>query len=124
MADDGQTKPVVPAGADPALQSSHQGRPISVKFFTTRNLSILVIGLVLVVAMIRADANDIPKIVETLAGSRSTAVIGWSIAFVILAAAVIFIKMMSHIYEKEIERLCKERDKLQSTLLKNGEKKL
>lgn len=75
------------------------------------------VGVVLVVAMVRADTKDIPKIVETLADSKNTAIVGWSIAFLVLAVAVIFIKLMSHIYEKEIERLCKERDELQKKLL-------
>ena len=62
----------------------------------------------------------IPQIVQILTGSHTTAVIGWSVAFIILVTAIVFIRLMSHIYEKEIERLSSERDKLQTKLLEKG----
>ena len=82
----------------------------------------MVVGAVLVIAIIRADPKDIPTIVQTLVDSRSTAIIGWSIALIILIGAVVFIRLLTYVYEKEIERICKERDKLQSKLLGDVQK--
>jgi hypothetical protein len=122
MANDSQSRPTAPQGKTPKLQSSKQGQPIIAKFFTTRNLSVVVVGAVLVIAIIRADPKDIPTIVQTLVDSRSTAIIGWSIALIILIGAVVFIRLLTYVYEKEIERICKERDKLQSKLLGDVQK--
>jgi len=121
MANGSQNSPTAPQGKSHKLQSSKQGQPIVAKFFTTRNLSVIIIGAVLVIAITRADPKDIPIIVQTLVDSRSTAVIGWSIALIILIGAVVFIRLLTYVYEKEIERICKERDKLQSKLLGGGE---
>jgi hypothetical protein len=80
------------------------------------------VGALLIIAMLRADPKDIPTIVQTLVDSHSTALIGWSIAVIILVAAIVFIKLLSYVYDKEIERLCQERDKLQNKLLGDGER--
>jgi len=105
---------------NPALQSSKQGRPVVARFFTTRNLSVVIIGLVLIIAICRADPKDIPGIVQTLVNSRSAVIVGWAIAAIILIAAIVMLRLLSYVYEKEIERLCKERDKLQNKLLGAG----
>jgi uncharacterized oligopeptide transporter (OPT) family protein len=111
-----------PSASSPTLQSSKTTRDIYAKFFTTRNLSVIVVGVVLIIALFRADPKDIPRIVEILAGSSNSAIIGWAIAFIILAGAVILVKLMKKIYENEIERLAKERDQLQRMLLERGGK--
>jgi len=121
MANGGQINPSGSQQERSKLQSSKPSQPIVVRFFTTRNLSVLIAGLVLIIAMFRADQKDIPVIVQTLVDSRSTAVIGWALAFIILIVAVVFVRLLSHIYEKEIERICKERDKLQNRLMGDKE---
>lgn len=78
------------------------------------------VGAVLIIAMTRADTKDIPKIVETLANSNHSAVLGWSIATIILIGSVFIIKMMCKIHDREIERIAKERDQLQQKLLNLG----
>ena len=105
---------------NPALQSSKSGQPTVARFFTTRNLSVVIVGVVLIIAMFRADSKDIPAIVQTLVDSRSTAIIGWAIAAIVLIGAVVIVRLLSHVYEQEIERICKERDKLQNKLLGGG----
>ena len=106
---------------EPVIQSS-KAQVVSVKFFTTRNLSVIVVGAVLIIAMTRADTKDIPKIIEILADSHHSAVLGWSIALLILISAVFLIKIMFKIHDREIERIVKERDQLQKKLLEIGDK--
>ncbi|SRR6266542_69575 len=99
------------------IQSS-KGQVIYARFFTTRNLSVIVSGTVAIVALCKADSKDIPKIVETLAGSNSVATTGWAVAAVILAGAIVMVKVLLKIHDREIERIAKERDQLQGRLLK------
>lgn len=98
----------------PPIQSSQRGRsPV----LTSRNISIVITGAVFIYAIYRADSKDIPKIVESLVGSNTFAVVGWILACVFLLGAIISIKLQSRIYEKELNRLAKERDELQRLLL-------
>ena len=76
--------------------------------------------MVLTVALLKADSKDVPEIVKTIVGSEHVALIGWIVAFIILIVAIVFIKLMCHIYDKEIERLVKERDQLQKHLLEKS----
>jgi hypothetical protein len=101
----------------PTIQSSSDARPKRVTFFTTRNLSVLVTGAVIIVGLFRADTKDIPKIFETLFESHPGCALGWIIAVVILVAAIILIRIVMRIDGKEIDRLAKERDELQKRLL-------
>jgi len=117
MADGIPKIPPAPQKPNPALQSSKSGQPTVARFFTTRNLSVVIVGAVLIIAMFRADSKDIPAIVQTLVDSRSTAIIGWAIAAIVLLGSIVVIRLLSHVYENEIERICKERDKLQNKLL-------
>jgi hypothetical protein len=78
---------------------------------------VVIVGVVLVYAMYRADTKDIPKIVEIVFGSHLTTALGWGFAVMILAIAVIFHKLSAAIYEREIARITKERDRLQEMLL-------
>ncbi len=80
----------------------------------------MVFGLVLTVALLKADSKDIPKIVETIVSSEHVALIGWIVASLILIVAIVFIRLMCNIYDKEIERLVKERDQLQKHLLEKS----
>jgi hypothetical protein len=115
---------VIPKKApESPLQSSVPTHIINAKFFNTRNLSIAVTGIVFSIALLKADSKDVPKIVELIANSPKISFLGWVIAVIILIAAVVLMKIMCKIYDKEIERLVKERDQLQKQLLeKNGEK--
>jgi len=106
---------------EPALQSSTPPHIINARFFNTRNLAIVVTGVVFAIALFKADQKDIPKIVETIVNSEHISIIGWIVAIIILVASIVLIKIMCIIYDKEIERLVKERDQLQKRLLeKNG----
>ena|SRR6266581_1547647 len=99
----------------PPIQSSLRFR---VPGITTKNLSIVIVGLVAIVAIWKAKQEDIPKIVETIFSSHLFCVIGWALAFVILLGSVVFIKLLIRFYDKEVIRLSKERDELQTRLLK------
>jgi hypothetical protein len=96
------------------LQSSHVRRP---PVLTTRNLSVVVTGIVLIVALLKADPKDIPEIIKTLVGSSSFAVIGWTLAMVFLLGAIGAVSLVVFLHGKEIDRLAKERDSLQGKLL-------
>lgn len=87
------------------------------RFFNTRNLSVLVAGAVAIVGLLKADQKDIPKIFETLFASHAWCALGWIIAVVILASSIIFVRLLMRIDGKEIDRLAKERDRLQKRLL-------
>jgi hypothetical protein len=110
-----------PSGAalpeKPAIQSS-KGNVQNVRFFTTRNLSVIVSGSVLITALLKAESKDVPTIVSALVGSDEVAVVGWAIAGVILVSSVVLVRIMMKIHDREIERLANERDKLQTKLLK------
>ena len=112
----------IPAAPENTLQSSRPVYVINAKFFNTRNLSIAVTGIVLCVALIKADSKDIPQIVNTLVNSGRFSIFGWFIAVIILVASIILIRIMCKIYDREIERLVKERDQLQAKLLENSGK--
>lgn len=77
----------------------------------------MVTGAVVLVALLKADSKDIPRIVEILFGSDTFAVMGWILAVVFLVGGVLFVRMQQKIYELEIDRLAKERDRLQITLM-------
>lgn len=72
------------------------------------------------VAMFRADSKDVPKIVETIVNSGHVSMVGWIVAVTILIAAIVLIKLMCKIYDREIERICKERDQLQKQILERS----
>jgi hypothetical protein len=87
---------------------------------TSRGVSILVAGAIIIVALIKADKKDIPEIVRLLTSSDAWAVTGWIVAVVILLSAIVIIKMLCRVYDKEIDRIAKERDTLQSVLIESS----
>jgi high-affinity nickel permease len=105
-----------PATNPHILQTSNQ-KDGMVKFFSTRNLSVIVMGVIFLVALWRAQPKDIPQIVETICGSHDISIIGWLFALIILVSAIVFLRILTRIHDREIERLVKERDKLQKKLL-------
>jgi hypothetical protein len=106
-----------PAETPQASLQTSKTQVVLARFFTTRNLSVIMAGTVLIIAMTRADSKDIPQIVATLANSKSSAVLGWSVATIILVVSVFLVRILSRIHDREIERLVKERDQLQQKLL-------
>src|SRR5260370_42368466 len=108
---DAQSGPA-PIPAQTGMQST-KGPVVNVHFFTTRNLSVIVVGAVLITAMVRCDTKDIPKIVEMLVSSHHTAVLGWSIATIILIGSVTFLRLSNRIHDREIERLTEQQNLLQ-----------
>jgi hypothetical protein len=79
---------------------------------------VLVTGVVLLVALLRADPKDIPEMVRILVGSSPFCAVGWVLAVVFLIVGIVFVVILRHIQESEIKRLTDQRDKLQSLLLK------
>lgn len=100
--------------ADAPIQSSQQYR---VPGLATRNLSVVVTGIVAIVALFRAKQEDIPKIVEILVGSKTFAIVGWALAIIFLLVGAILITLLIFNNDREIKRLTKERDDLQTRLL-------
>jgi hypothetical protein len=78
----------------------------------------VVSGLVAIVALLKAKKGDIPKIADMFFSSHFFATLGWALAFVILVASVVFVKLLITFYDKEVKRLSKERDDLQTKLLR------
>lgn len=98
-----------------ALQSSESHR---VSILTTRNLSVVLSAIVVIVALLKAKQDDIPKIVQTLVGSNTFAAVGWTLAAVFLIGGVVSIKLLITTHDKEVARIYKERDELQTKLLR------
>lgn len=96
------------------MQSSQQNWTTVV---STKNLSVVVTGAVLMVALLKAERKDIPEIVSIMFGSNTFAVVGWSLAVTFLVCGVLFCMVLSRVHRAEIERLAKERDRLQSNQL-------
>lgn len=84
---------------------------------STKGLSIVITGSVLIVGLVKADSADIPKIFEIVFRSNTFTTIGYVLAVMFLLGGVIFIRLQQGIYEREISRLSKERDDLQKKLL-------
>jgi uncharacterized membrane protein YfcA len=99
----------------PPIQSTQRFR---VPVITTKNLSVVITGLVAIVALLKAKKGDIPKIAEMFFGSHVFASLGWALAFMILLGSVVFVKLLIRFYDNEVRRLSKERDDLQTKLLK------
>jgi len=103
-----------PPGSSTRLQSSARNwQPV----LTSKNLSIIVVGIVLIVAIIMADPKDVPKIVDIVVGSHVWATTGWVLAVIFLIAGIALMKLLMTIYDKEIDRIAKERDYLQNILI-------
>jgi len=71
----------------------------------------------LIVALMRANREDIPKIIQILTSSDAFAAVGWTLAVVFLVGGVIFVWLLMKIRDDEVHRLTSERDNLQSQLL-------
>lgn len=98
----------------PPIQSSGRFR---VPGITTKSLSVVITGLVALVAILKARKSDIPKIVELIFTSHLFCVIGWALAFVILLRSVVFVKLLIRFYDNGFKRVTRERDELQMKLL-------
>lgn len=106
--------PAVAAASRPALQSSNRGWNI---FPSTKGLSVITTGAVLITAIVRADTKDIPEIIRIIVGSGPWAATGWILAMLVTVVAVIMVPMLTRINERELQRVLKERDELQTKLL-------
>ena len=99
----------------PPIQSSLRFR---IPVISSGKLSIFVTGAFLVVAVLRCNQGDVPKIVEMVVSSYFFFTLGWMLAVVVLVGAVVFIKLIIRFYDREVARIAKERDELQTKLLK------
>ena len=99
----------------PVIQSSQRFR---VPGITTKNLSIVITGLVALAAILKAKKSDIPKIVELIFTSHLFCVIGWALAIVILLGSVVFVKLLIRFYDDGFRRVTRERDELQTRALR------
>ncbi len=78
--------------------------------------AILVLGII---ALIRAKPEDIPEIFKSIFISNIIFWVGWIIAAIFLIILLNTSRIL-RIYKEEIDRVCKERDKLQEFLLKKA----
>ena len=74
-------------------------------------------------ALLKADSKDIPKIVETLAGSGGFSLVGWVLAVVFLLVGAVMVTVLIKIYGKEIARISHERNELQKLLIERTQSK-
>jgi hypothetical protein len=96
------------------IQSSEA---VKAPYATTRNLSVIVSGIVVIVALVKAKQEDIPKIVEILVRSDTFAAVGWTLAATFLLGGVVSIRLLMISHDKANARIYKERDDLQTKLL-------
>lgn len=87
---------------------------------STAGLSIVVTGAVAMVLILSARKEDLPKIAETLFESNTFAVLGWMLAVAILISSIILVKFMLNRHDKELNRVCAERDELQRILIERS----
>lgn len=99
----------------PPIQSSDRFR---VPVLSTKNLSIVVSGVVAIVALLKAKREDIPKIVEILTKSHTVCAVGWTLAIVFLLASVVSVKLLIRLNDREMRRLSDERNDLQKRWLR------
>jgi len=76
--------------------------------------AVLILGLI---ALIRAKPDDIPKVFESIFITEIFCYLGWIVAVLILLCSLFVAYLIWKIYPKELERVCKERDRLQEILL-------
>jgi len=101
------------------IQSS---KPLREPILTSKNLSVVVTGALGAIALLKADTKDIPVIIKTLAESKETHITGWVIAGIFLVSSIVLVRLMKYLYEAEIDRLARERDRLQRILLERKDK--
>lgn len=106
------------AGA-PAIQSSGSRQTPTI---STKSLSVLVTGIVMLVGLLRCEQKDIPEMFKIFIGSNSYAVVGWVLAVLFLIGGISFTVILNKLHRGEIDRLAAERDKLQSVLLEKVQK--
>jgi len=78
----------------------------------------MTIGIVLIVALLKAKREDIPLIVKMLVDSHVFCATGWILAIVIVLTSVILVLLLKSTFREGIERLARERDDLQKKLIK------
>ncbi|MFP4028632.1 MAG: hypothetical protein ACLFWL_12645 [Candidatus Brocadiia bacterium] len=69
------------------------------------------------IALLRAERKDIPKIIAALFGSKLLCVLGWILLLFVLVIAIIVVKWTLKFTHEELDRVCQQRDELQSRLL-------
>lgn len=75
---------------------------------------VLALGLT---ALLRADPKDIPAIIGTIFGTPLFCLLGWVLAVCALVVGAVVVWLLRNTYRKELDRVCKERDALQTRLL-------
>ncbi|MGC9261760.1 MAG: hypothetical protein ACP5I8_16980 [Phycisphaerae bacterium] len=103
------------------LQTSKRRLPVH--FLNTKGLAIIVVGTVVIVALFRAKRSDIPIIVKDFLGSSFAYASGWLVAAIILAISVICFRVVFADHRNEVDRIAKERDRLQNMLLERTKRK-
>jgi len=83
------------------------------RILSTKNIAIVVFGMVAFAALWRYNRGDIPKIMEIIFSRSEYCVLGWVIAIVVLASAIATIAVLMRTHRDEISRLAKERDDAQ-----------
>jgi len=77
----------------------------------------VVTGAVVIVGLLRAKQEDIPKMFQMLFASDLWCALGWIVAVLIVVCSIILVRLVMRIDGMEIDRLAKERDELQKRLL-------
>jgi len=99
------------------MNADHQPK---VSILSTKGLSIVVTGIVLITALLKANSKDIPEIVKIIFDSSSFSLIGWVLAVVFLIGSVLSMVFMAISHDKEIDRLVSERNALQKILMEKN----
>ena len=101
-------------------QAKPYGRVTSVEVFY-RHGTMFAMSFVLLVlgsiALMRAKQEDIPKVLSAIFTSKVFCWMGWGVAILILLFSLILASIMWKIHQRELDRVCEERDRLQEKLL-------
>lgn len=103
------------------LQTSKMRLPMRV--LNTKGLAIIMVGAVVIVALFRARRSDVPVIVKDFLGSSFVYGSGWLVAAIILVISLICFRVVFTDHRNEVDRIAKERDRLQNKLLEKAEGK-
>lgn len=103
--------------ADVASESIQSSRSYPRFTLTTQGLTVVLSAIVLIIALLKCDSKDVPKIIDSLVGTSAWPIIGWTLAIVFLIFGAIIVELQRRSYTREIDRLVQDRNDLQKRLM-------
>jgi hypothetical protein len=76
--------------------------------------TVIILGTI---ALVRCEPKQIPEVLDSIFSNRIFSWAGWIVAVLVLVAAIVICKMKDEMHDREMDRVVKERDKLQEAAI-------